>query len=133
MSTQSNIREGLGLNPAVADAIIQVIENTEDSPQDILKEYIVTNENKKALEDRLELMKPIVDALRGDVKKVFFAGSFRNVKGNYVVNNIGSSNTSAKIEIIDSWLLAGLINQKQYDECVAKKPYSYNTVSFKKV
>jgi len=126
MSTQSNIREGLGL-PTIADAIVQVIETNEETPQDVLKRYIVINEDIKALEGRLDALKPIVDSFREGDKKKFFQGQFRNVKGQFCVNHVEGKKSSLDTDMVKKYL-----TEEQFNSCLKLTEYEYNLVNFKK-
>lgn len=134
MATKSAIRETLQLTP-LGEAVVEALEQQvieENEPQDILKKYIQTNEDLKALEARLEVLKPIVDAYRKGEKKVSFPGSFRNVKGNFNISNVPGSKDTANVKIVQTWLSMGIITQEQYDACVKTSEYAYNLVTFKK-
>jgi hypothetical protein len=103
------------------------------TPQAILEQYIrAANEMKKLekLIGKKGTLKPIVEVLRNGQAKAVFVGKFKGEKGEYIIANIESHNTTANVDAIKVLLLAKTITQAQYDAIVTTTPYDYNKVSF---
>lgn len=113
-----------------ASAFDALIAATTPDPVYLCKEFVLAKEAIAVAEERLDTLKPLIEALRTD-KETFFEGKFRNKAGKFKINHVVTGKDNASVKVLRAWLEKGKISQADYDEAVKYSDGTHNRVTFK--
>ena len=122
--------EQIDTNMIAETEFAALLAQTAPNAAHLCKEMILAKETISIAEQRIETLKPLIEALRVG-KETFVDGKFRNKAGKYKINHIATGQTRVSLDSVKEWLAAGIITQEQFEAATKYSDGTHNRVTFK--